>query len=98
MVYDGEGTRRAILDAGVTLARSTSLDAISAREIGEAADVPHTLVFYHFYNMARLRDAIADHAIAANDGAVIARLIVEGHASVAGWSRRRRARYLTAAL
>lgn len=91
---EGAATRLAILDAGLKLARSKSLDALGAREIAAAAGVTHTAVFYHFSDMATVRDAIAVHAVASKDGSVIAALIAARHPAIAKIGQRAKRRYM----
>lgn len=89
----GDDTRRAILKAGLALAR-TGLANVTGRSVSAAAGVSHPALCYHFPRTAKLRNAIVDYAFAKGDPDVIARLILDKHPICDTLSRAERAAFL----
>lgn len=75
----GEDTKEAILDAGLLLARSGGLSAVTARGVALAVGRAHTGVRYYFKGETALRDAVAQLAIDRGDRVVLARMILDRH-------------------
>jgi len=75
----GTDAREAILDAGLTLARSGGLCAVTARGVALAVGRAHTGVRYYFPGENALRDAVAQLAIDRGDPVVLARMILDRH-------------------
>jgi AcrR family transcriptional regulator len=92
----GVDTKSSILEAAVRSARN-GLHCVTLRGVARVVGVDHRTVVWYFTDIAGLRDAVAADAIARDDTAVIARLVMDGHSSVAGWSAAKRRRYLSAA-
>jgi AcrR family transcriptional regulator len=93
----GRHTRQRILDVGLGIARDDGLKAITARAIGSHVHISHTAVLYYFNGIEALRDAVAEHAIENKDARVIARLILDEHPRVTGFTSGERAEWLRAA-
>lgn len=55
--------KRTILLAAVSLARTRGLRALTRLDVAKAAKAATGTISYHFGSMAKLRDAIVDHAI-----------------------------------
>lgn len=92
----GDETKRAILNAGLALARDGGLPAVTLRAVGEAIGRAHTGVAYYFGDQDGLRSAVADYAISIRDARIIARLILDKHPSCATMTRHERLSYLSA--
>jgi AcrR family transcriptional regulator len=94
-VTHGETVRARILDTGLAMWRDR--ETVSARGIGQRLGVTHSAVLYHYGSSRALKDAIAAHAVRSGDGAVIADLIVSGHAAIADMPAADRAGWLSRA-
>jgi AcrR family transcriptional regulator len=72
----GEQTRRALLDAAVTLVAERGWDAVTTRQIAERAGVNQGLIHYHFRSKDQLVHAAFERALRetfAEPGAALAR-------------------------
>lgn len=78
MGQHGTRVRTAILDEGLKL-----WPHVSARGIARILHIDHSSVLYHFGSVARLRYAVAAHAIERRDDRVIRYLIAEKHDVIA---------------
>lgn len=79
----GDDTREAILQAGLDMARAGGLAFVTARGVAAAVGRAHTGIRYYFPGEGALREAVARAAIERDDVRIIARLILDGHHSVA---------------
>lgn len=86
---DKTALKRNILEAGVALWPNVTARAV-ARQIGTS----HTIVLYHFGDIAGLKIAIAKHAIETGNSSVIAQLIAVRHPAVARMSDATAAKHL----
>lgn len=76
--------RDEIIRIGLDLWRSGGEPAVSARAIARQIGLTHAGVLYYWRGAEAMRDEIAQHAVRLGDAGVIRRLIVDGHAAVAG--------------
>lgn len=88
-------TKSAILEAALRSARN-GLHCVTLRGVARVVGVDHRTVVWYFADVAGLRAAVATEAILRDDTQAIARLVMDGHPSVAGWSASKRRRYLAA--
>lgn len=77
----GDATKARLLAVGIICAR-TGLQHVTHRYIARMAGADHSTVHYHFKTAGELLDAVAVEAVRRGDGMVIARLILDRHASV----------------
>lgn len=87
----GEKTKQRIVTTGLQLWPN-----VSARKIARALGLTHTAVLYHYGTSAALRDAVALHAVAVGDRAIVPQLIASRHAAAASLTAAQRAEYLAA--
>jgi len=92
----GERVKLRILETGVRL---WLLDPalVTARRIAAEMGMTHAAVLYHFGTSARLKDAIAAHAVERGEARIIGHLIMSGHRAVKHMPFAERAAYLRAA-
>lgn len=83
-------TRDEFLTAGVVLLQRGT-HCVTARRV---APQSHTAVSYYWRTSADLLDAVALEAIRTDNKMAVARLIADGHSSVASWSAAKRRSYL----
>lgn len=89
--------KQTYLDAGVRLL-GHGVHYVTARRIAASiiSDKPvrHSGIVYHWRTTSDLLDAVALEAIRTDNKMAVARLIADGHSSVAGWSVSKRRAYL----
>lgn len=91
----GDRRKEAILIAGLELARSSGMAAVTARGIGLKLGLSHAGILYHHKSSAALRDAVAAFAVQEGDRAVVPQLITANHPAAAGLSQEQRQAYLS---
>lgn len=96
MTAHADKRRLELLAAGVALARH-GLGEVTSRSIGKRCHVAHTAVFYYFPTIDELRSAVVRHALETDDAPAIARLILDGHPSIAGFDSGQRSAILSRA-
>jgi len=79
----GDATRQRLLDEGLSMLAAEGLHSVTLRGLGLRTGRAHTNVVYYFGDLAGLRDAVAQHAIARQHMRAIARLILDDHPRVA---------------
>jgi AcrR family transcriptional regulator len=89
----GDATRNRILKTGAKLWRSDPA-SVSARQIGKQLGLTHSAILYHYGSIDRLKEEIAQYAIATGDAKIIAHLIVTGNALVKDMAPETRADWL----
>ena len=89
----GDKMKQNILNAGLVLWRQNPIH-VTARNVGDAVGLRHSTVLHHF--KGRLRDAVAEHAVAAGDSKIIMQLMATNHPAVAGLSEEDRAKHAAA--
>lgn len=81
-----------ILDAGLKLWPDVTLS-----KVARALDLnSHVNVIYHFQTTEKLKDAVAEHAVAVGNSRVIMQLIAANHPAVAKLSQADRIRHFNA--
>lgn len=86
----------AFLTAGVQTLADMGTAGVTARTIAGRLGVAHSGIVYYWRTSADLLDAVALEAIRTDSKMAVARLIADGHASVASWSVAKRRGYLAA--
>lgn len=92
----GDATKARLLAVGVQVARG-GLHHVTPRYVARMAGADHSTAHYHFKTARDLLDAVAVEAVRRGDGAVIARLILDRHASVSVMSPADRLEWLRVA-
>ena len=93
----GERVRLKIIEAGMQLWANGGHFNVTARKIGESIGMTHTNILYHFKDTARLREAIAKHAVDEKNSKVIVHLIALNHSLVKGMNDAERFRHMSVA-
>lgn len=92
-------TRKEFLTAGVRLLERGT-HCVTARRVAQTVPgrglLSHTAVTYYWRTSGELLDAVALEAIRTDNKMAVARLIADGHSSVADWSKAKRRGYLAA--
>lgn len=88
--------RRAILDAGLEVARTDGIYGVSFQKVGTRLNVTHQAVIYYFARVAILRDAVAQHAVDTKNIDVVAQLITVRHPVTRKFDTATRTYYLAA--
>ena len=71
-------TKDIILNAAVTLARTTRYDRLTRGQIASAAGCATGSINYYFTDMAGLRTALVERAIAEEEWRVVAAAVMDG--------------------
>lgn len=87
-------TQREILTAGVAMLADHGTTFITARNVADRIGRAHSGVTYYWPDGVALLDAVASEAIRLDNKMAVARLIADGHSSVASWGVIKRRRYL----
>lgn len=93
MTRTGADTKSAIMNAALIIARD-GLSAVTLRGVGARIGLDHAGIVHHYGNLDEFRQAIAAEAVARDDIAVVARLIMDKHPAVADWPGVKRVKYL----
>lgn len=90
----GEKRKADILRAGVAIWRESGAEAVTARAIGNRLGISHAGVLYHHKTSAKLKEAIAAHAVTTGDRVIIPQLITTKHPVVAHFDEATRIAWL----
>lgn len=89
--------RDEIIRIGLDLWRQGGEAAVSARAIAKQVGMTHAGVLYRFQSAEQMRSEVARAAVRLGDGAVIRRLIVDGHVAVSQMDQATRQGWLVGA-
>lgn len=93
-VTKGARTRAEIISVGLKLWREHGAERVTASRVAGLLGITHGACLYHFGSTSGMRDAIAAHAVRAEDGIVVPQLIAIRHPAVAHFTLADKASYL----